>query len=149
VIRDSNKRPHEKLDVWQDAMTLVEMIYRLTAAFPDNERFGLVAQMRRACVSIPSNLAEGAARRSTLDYVRFLSIARGSLAELDTQIQIATRLGFMLPTTELTEAVHKTFARLNALINTLEKRMEHSGSTESPIPNPKSQLSHACQDRYR
>ena len=143
MIRDSEKRPHERLDVWQDAMTLVEAIYRLTATFPDNERFGLVTQMRRACISIPSNIAEGAARRSTLDYVRFLSIARGSLAELDTQIQIATRLGFAPSTTELGEVVHKTFARLNSLIHSLEQRIEKSGSAESRIPNLESRPSHA------
>jgi four helix bundle protein len=142
-IGDSRQRPHERLDVWQDAMALVESIYRLTADFPDHERFGLVSQMRRAAVSIPSNIAEGAARRSTAEYLRFLSIARGSLAELDTQINIALRLGFALPSTQVAEIVHRTFARLNALILALEARAAESRSLESPIPNLESRPHHA------
>src|SRR3546814_10503894 len=75
-------------------MLLVEAIYRMTADFPADERFGLTTQMPRAAVSIPSNIAEGAARRSTPAYLRFLSLARGSQSELSTQIEIAHRLGF-------------------------------------------------------
>jgi four helix bundle protein len=82
--RESSKRPHERLEVWRDAMDLVESIYRFSAVFPDAERFGLTSQLRRAAVSVPSNIAEGAARRSTPEYLRFLSIARGSLSEMDT-----------------------------------------------------------------
>jgi len=124
-------------------MTLGESIYRLTARLPDSERFGLVSQMRRAAVSIPSNIAEGAARRSTSEYVRFLSIARGSLSELDTQIAIARRLGFADTPSDLDDLLQKTFARLNALINALEKRPAESGSSESQIPNPESRPFHA------
>ena len=143
VIGDSQKRPHERLDVWQDSMLLVEAIYRLTARLPDSERFGLTSQMRRAAVSIPSNIAEGAARRSTPEYLRFLSIARGSLSELDTQMTIAQRLGFTEISSEVDETLQRTYARLNALIGVLEKRPLDSGSTESPIPNPESRPFHA------
>jgi four helix bundle protein len=137
-------RPHERLDVWQDAMALVEAIYRLTTHFPESERFGLISQMRRAAVSIPSNIAEGAARRSTIEYLRFLSIARGSLAELDTQISIATRLGFAAAPPETREILHRTFARLNALIQSLEARANNRPRpSDSPIPNPQSRPSHA------
>ena len=86
---ESFKRAHERLEVWRDAMTLVEKAYGLTSDFPADERFGLTAQIRRSAVSIPTNIAEGAARRSTQEYLRFLSIARGSLSEMSTQIQIA------------------------------------------------------------
>ena len=143
MIRDSQKRPHERLDVWQDAMSLVEAVYRMTATFPDTERFGLISQMRRAAVSIPSNIAEGAARRSTAEYLQFLSIGRGSLSELDTQITIAARLGFATASAELDELLHRTFARMNALMQALEKRGAETGFYESPIPNPKSRHSHA------
>jgi len=78
-------------------MTLVEEIYRLTAIFPTQEQYGLVSQMRRAAASIPSNLAEGAARDGSKEFAHFLSIARGSLSELDTQFQIAISLGYIQP----------------------------------------------------
>jgi four helix bundle protein len=120
--RESAKRPHEHLNVWQQAMTLVELTYRHSQAFPDAERFGLTAQIRRAAISVPSNIAEGAARRSTQEYLRFLSIARGSLAELSTQVQIAARLGFAQPSADLDEHVDSVFAMLTALMNTLQER---------------------------
>lgn len=74
-------------------MSLVEEVYQLTSRFPSDERFGLVAQLRRAAVSIPSNIAEGQARKSTREFVQFLSLAEGSLAEVDTQLLLSERLG--------------------------------------------------------
>jgi four helix bundle protein len=124
VIGDSPERPHARLDVWRDAMSLVESIYEITTNFPERERFGLSSQLRRSAVSVPSNIAEGAARRSTPELLRFLSIARGSLAELDTQLQIAVRLGFASPTCDAHDLLDRTFARLNALIRSLEKPLE-------------------------
>ena len=102
-------------------MMLVEVIYRISSRFPDNERFGLTSQMRRSAVSIPSNIAEGAARRSTSELLRFLSIARGSLAELDTQLQIAHRLAFVESLDDAKPLLDRTFARLNALIRSNER----------------------------
>jgi four helix bundle protein len=119
---ESPKRPHERLDVWRDAMDMVEAVYAFSAGFPESERFGLTAQVRRSAASVPSNIAEGAARRSTAEYRRFLSIARGSLAELDTRLQIARRLGFGHGDGRLAEDVDKVFARLTALMNALDKR---------------------------
>ncbi len=141
MIRDSHERPHERLQVWRDAMVLVEAVYRLTEQYPDSERFGLTAQMRRAAVSVPSNIAEGAARRSTADYLRFLSMARGSLSELDTQLQIATRLQFQPSDASPLDLMNRTFSRLNALIRSLESSRltrEPGASYESPISNPES-----------
>jgi four helix bundle protein len=118
---ESPKRPHERLDVWQDAMALVETVYRLSKSFPVAERFGLTPQVRRCAVSVPSNIAEGAARRSTAEYLRFLSIARGSLSELDTQMQIAVRLRYLEPAPDFARQVDSVFARLTALMNVLQK----------------------------
>ena len=86
---------HKDLDVWKKGMELVERVYSMSRAFPDSERFGLTSQIRRAAVSIPSNIAEGAARKSDKELLQFLSIAIGSLAELETQYLIAIRLGFL------------------------------------------------------
>lgn len=122
MIRDSQERPHERLEVWADSMTLVEHVYRVTSRFPDHERFGLVSQMRRSAISVPSNIAEGAARRSTSELLRFLSIARGSLAELDTQLQISRRLALHDASDDTATLVDRTFARLNALIRSLEAK---------------------------
>ncbi len=118
--RESIQRPHERLEVWQDGMDFVEAVYRHSAAFPADERFGLTAQLRRAAVSIPSNIAEGAARRSRRDYLRFLSIARASLAEADTQLKIVTRLRFADEPAALRELVDRLFAKLTALMAKLE-----------------------------
>ena len=119
---ESPKRPHERLDVWRDSMDLVEMVYALSSMFPESERFGLTAQIRRAAVSIPSNIAEGAARRSTAEYLHFPSIARGSLSETDTQLQIAVRLGYAGDTQEHDKLIDTIFARLTSLMNALGKR---------------------------
>ena len=84
-----SEKPHKRLIVWQKAMDAVEEMYRLTEHFPSEERFGLVSQMRRASVSIATNIAEGAARQTTKERLQFLFISRGSLSELDTQLEIA------------------------------------------------------------
>ncbi|WP_426701089.1 four helix bundle protein [Rhodanobacter sp. Col0626] len=103
-------------------MDLVETIYRVSADFPDSERFGLTSQLRRAAISIPSNIAEGAARRSTPEYLRFLSMARGSLSELDTQLQIAERLAYVSDLQNATELANRVFAKLNALIRSIQTK---------------------------
>jgi four helix bundle protein len=120
--RESFKRPHEGLEVWRDAMDLVVTVYRFSSVFPDSERFGLTAQIRRSAVSVPANIAEGAARRSRAEYLRFLSISRGSLSELDTHAQIAERLGFAERPQALREGVDRCFAKLTALMNSLDPR---------------------------
>jgi len=86
---------YRDLVVWQKGMDLIEKVYRASRRFPEEERYGLTAQMRRAAVSIPSNTAEGHGRRSLRDFLRFLAIARGSTKELETQILIARRLGYL------------------------------------------------------
>lgn len=88
-------RDYRELIVWQKAMDLVELVYRTTDGFPQREIYGLTAQVRRAAISIPSNIAEGQGRYSTRDFLHFLSIARGSLKEVETQVLIAERLGYV------------------------------------------------------
>ena len=85
---------YKDLQIWQRGMILTKTIYRLTAAFPAHERFGLASQMRRAAVSVPSNIAEGQARRGTKEFVQFLSLASGSLAELETQLLLSFDLRY-------------------------------------------------------
>jgi four helix bundle protein len=86
---------HDDLVAWQQAMVLVEAVYRDTEDFPRREIFGLAAQIRRSAVSIPSNLAEGSARNSRKELIQFVGISCGSLAELQTQLQLAVRWGYM------------------------------------------------------
>ena len=88
-------RSYRDLEVWKKSIDLVEPIYLVSRAFPSEEKFGLVSQIRRATVSIPSNIAEGAARSGTGEYLNFLSMASGSLAEVETQLIIAQRLGMI------------------------------------------------------
>ncbi|MBI4092783.1 MAG: four helix bundle protein [Candidatus Kerfeldbacteria bacterium] len=88
----------KELRVWQKSIKLVTQVYEITKRFPDDEKYGLVIQMRRSAVSIPSNIAEGHMRTTNKDFKQFLSIARGSCAELETQVVIAAELGY---TTEL------------------------------------------------
>ncbi|MBO8093442.1 MAG: four helix bundle protein [Prosthecochloris sp.] len=86
---------HKDLKVWQTAMDLVEKIYLLTKSFPEEEKYGLTSQLRRAAVSIPSNIAEGAGRNGNREFIQFLYVALGSLAEVETQIDIAKRLCYV------------------------------------------------------
>ncbi|MCR4297628.1 MAG: four helix bundle protein [Gallionella sp.] len=87
-------KPHEQLEVWKFVMQLAKAVYQLTSCFPAEERYGLAQQMSRAAVSIPSNIAEGAGRNGAKEYLHFIGISRGSLAELETQIQLAVMLNF-------------------------------------------------------
>src|SRR5205085_5341236 len=86
---------HENLDAWKKAVEFVVVLYRVTESFPKDERFGLTSQIRRAAVSVPANIAEGAARHSDKEYLHFVSIAQGSCSELETEILIAQKIGFI------------------------------------------------------
>ena len=89
---DGNIKTHKDLDVWNKAMELVEKIYHITSEFPKEEQFGLTSQIRRSAISIPSNIAEGAARNSNKEFIQFLYVAIGSLSEVETQLLLAKRL---------------------------------------------------------
>ena len=112
---------YRDLIVWQKSIVLVKQIYQLTQNFPDDEKFGLISQMRRAAVSIPSNIAEGQARRTTGDYVRFVSIAEGSLAELDTQLIVAIELSFC--TRIQTKEIFLIMVEIRKMLNALRRSL--------------------------
>jgi len=95
MSNDKNSYYYKKLKVWQKAMKLVVQVYKATRNFPKHEQYGLISQMRRSVISIPSNIAEGHGRNSDKEIVRFLDIARGSIFELDTQIEISRQLDFL------------------------------------------------------
>lgn len=88
-------KPHKRLVAWQKSMELVVLIYDLTKTFPSEEKFGLTSQIRRAAVSAPSNISEGAADRSPQQFINFLGIAIGSLNELSTQLEVSFRVGYL------------------------------------------------------
>ena len=111
------EKPHKKLDVWQAAMKSTTMIYKLTNKFPEEEKFGLVSQMRRASISIPCNIAEGAARQGKKEFKNFLSMAQGSLSELDTQLELSILLGYL--TTEDLREVWDQLLRIDKMLSGL------------------------------
>ena len=113
-------KSYRDLLVWQKSMDLAQSIYSITARYPPEERFGLTAQMRRAAVSIPSNIAEGSSRNSTGEYLNFLGIARGSLAELETQLMLAERLSLSpVPAPDLSMETAEVGRLLNGLMRAL------------------------------
>mgnify|MGYP001131901817 CR=1 FL=1 len=114
-------RHYKDLIVWQKAMDLVLMIYQITKAFPREELYGLNNQMQRAAVSIPSNIAEGQARRTSAEFRNYLSIARGSLAELETQLIIAQRLNYL--TNEQLISIMETHQEISKMIPALMARL--------------------------
>ena len=119
VISDDGN--YKNLIVWQKSIILVKDIYKLTQSFPAEEKFGLVSQMRRAVVSIPSNIAEGQARRTTGDYVRFVSNAEGSLAELETQLIISIELKFC--TKDEVQDCFSLMLEIRKMLNALRRKL--------------------------
>ena len=115
---------HEQLEVWQLGIRIVKAIYILTDTFPDKEKYRLTDQMCRAAISIPSNIAEGGARKSTKEFMRFISIAIGSLAEIRTQYHISQELGYAADFhhKELADLLALEGKKLHALYNALEKK---------------------------
>ena len=115
---------HKDLEVWQKAMDLVIDIYKLPASFPSKEVYGLASQMQRAAVSIPSNIAEGHGLKQTQAYLRHLAIANGSLTELETQLEIAERLGYLsVEGRPIIQKAHEVGRMLSGLRKSLRSRL--------------------------
>jgi len=117
-------KPHKKLNVWKESISLVILIYDLVKRFPKNEEYGLVSQIKRTAISIAGNIAEGAARQTRREFIQFLYIARGSISEVDTYFEIASRLGYIPP--ESIAAIDKKMMdvdkMLTGLIHSLKRR---------------------------
>jgi four helix bundle protein len=126
VVRD-----YRDLLVWQRAMELAERVYRLTHVFPNEEKFGIISQMRRAAVSVPSNLAEGQARNTTGQFVLFISHAQGSLAELDTQLRLSVTLGFCRQEDLLT--ITTLVTELQKMLNGLRTSLSRNNDKIRPL----------------
>jgi four helix bundle protein len=123
------KKPHRELTVWQKSVDFIIHVYELTEKFPKSELYSLTSQLRRASISIASNIAEGAARRSPREFLQFLTIARGSISEIGTHLEIVGRLGYALPIqlgpldAELTE--------LDRMLSGLMRSIRRKGLAES------------------
>lgn len=115
---------YKELIAWQKGMDLVEKIYKATQGFPRDEVYGLTSQVRRAAVSIPSNIAEGQGRNTTRDFLNFLAVARGSLKEVETQVLIARRLNYIQTAEEgeIVEQIAEVGRIINGLMNSLRDK---------------------------
>lgn len=112
----------ENLEIWKLSMDLAEKVYEASKDFPQEEQFGLTSQLRRAVVSVSSNIAEGSNRKTEKDFVRFLTMARGSLNEVESQIRLAKRLGYITNSNsnELTDLIDTIGSKIGALKNHLQ-----------------------------
>lgn len=114
-------KTYRDLIVWQKAMLLVNKVYKVSANFPDIEKYALTSQLRRSAVSIPSNIAEGYGRRSTGDYIRFLNIAMGSLFELQTQIEIALNQVYL--NKEIFDLIYEDSREVDRMLSSLIRKL--------------------------
>lgn len=126
----------EKLDVWQKSVEFADRVYAVTKSFPSDERFGLTSQMRRAAVSISSNIAEGSGRSSDKDFAHFLEIAYGSLMEVVSQSQVAVRQAFLEQQSR--DALHERAEELARMLSGLKSSLLRTTSTSSSRPSPPS-----------
>ncbi|SFI79098.1 four helix bundle protein [Myroides guanonis] len=113
---------HRDLNVWQESMDLVEKVYLIVKNFPKEELYGLTSQIKRSAISVPSNIAEGAGRKSNLEWMRFLYISLGSLSELETQLELGVRLKFMDDEVILFEQIKYIRNMLSRLIESLNRK---------------------------
>ncbi len=116
-------KTHTDLDVWKKSMDFVENIYKMSSQFPKEEIYGLTSQIRRAAVSVPSNIAEGASRQGPKEFVQFLYISLGSLSEVETQTMLAKRLNFISNTDIILKEITTIKKMLNGLIRNVKSKV--------------------------
>lgn len=132
-------KSYRELKVWSLAMELVENIYSHTTSFPHEEKFGLSSQLRRAAVSVPSNIAEGHSKQSSKEYLRHISIAMGSLAELETQVELSKRLNYVNAESlnELISCMDEIGKMLRGIQKTMKAKLSKVNSSLQPLaPSP-------------
>ncbi|GHC46665.1 hypothetical protein GCM10008083_07150 [Ulvibacter litoralis] len=122
IVSNALGMNHKDMDVWKKSMDLVEAIYKISAQFPKEEIYGLTSQIRRSAVSVPSNVAEGAARKSDKEFIQFISIALGSLSEVETQYYLSVRLGFIQESETLKNQLNSVGKLLLGTRNYLQKK---------------------------
>jgi len=121
-MEGKHTKTHKDLEIWKEGIKLVTKIYKLTKDFPDEELYGLTSQMRRAAVSYPSNISEGAARDSITEYIRYIYISLGSLSELETQIIISKNLGLLTDIEDLLLDIKALNSRTRSLVKYLKAK---------------------------
>jgi len=124
------QKPHKQLKAWQLAMDIAQTVYQTTNTFPADERFGLTSQMRRCAVSIASNIAEGAGRQTSKEFIQFLHIAQGSLSELDTQLELAHTIGFL--TQESWQTIDAMLEEEDKILSGLIRAKKAAAKVSSP-----------------
>jgi four helix bundle protein len=120
-MNSNTTRSYKDLVVWQKGIQLAKLVYGLTRSFPSEEKFGIVAEMRRAAVSVPSNIAEGQARHTTGEFIHFISHAEGSVAELDTQLIVCVELAYARA--KHADAVFELISELRRMLNALRRKL--------------------------
>ena len=117
-------KSYKDLELWQVSMNFVTEVYKLTKGFPKEELYALTSQIRRCVISVPSNIAEGASRKGTKEFIQFLWIANGSLSEFETQIEIAQKLGYLDSVEIVIEKVKHIRKMMHGLIHSLENKIK-------------------------
>ena len=126
-------KSHKDLKVWQESMDLVTEIYRISDCFPENEKFGLTSQIRRCAISIPSNIAEGCARKGNRELLQFLYVSLGSLAELETQYEIDQNLKYIKESEEIRNKIIFIRIMLSNLIKSIKNKPSYPPITSLPL----------------
>jgi four helix bundle protein len=125
------EKPHKRLKIWKAGMELVPMVYRLTQGFPSHEQYGLTGQIRRSAVSIPANIAEGAARQTKKEFMQFLHISQGSLSELDTLNELARVLRYL--SQEAWNTINSQLLQIDKMITGLIKQLKNISHNASQV----------------